>query len=375
VSDPSAFGILELTGDKNHLLLYGRALPYRPLPFAGKMRAEFTRYPGNPIATIQMIGPDEGTTTINGMWKDRFIKTTSDLGAPVFGQPGIATYNGATVANVFDLVQLVDGFRRRGQLLEVGWDEIVRHGIIRTFTQRWLRREDVEWELEFEWASQGENELPVGFSVTPPIVDIINGIIDSVNELTDAIAIIQAAYSTIASWMNTISNALDAIQEAAGALVDLATQAVNGVLAPLALAKKLTSTVQTIIDKAKEIDDTIASLPARASRYVQDISSLTQAEALESERLNRQARRAARKTRAESARKRQEMQANSQEQRPLAVITAKEGQDLRDISREAYGTPDEWRRLMAYNGFITSKLTAGDQVIVPKLSEDRVAVQ
>lgn len=375
MSDPSAFGILELTGDKNHLLLYGRALPYRPLPFAGKMRAEFTRYPGNPIATIQMIGPDEGTTTINGMWKDRFIKTTSDLGAPVFGQPGIATYNGATVANVFDLVQLVDGFRRRGQLLEVGWDEIVRHGIIRTFTQRWLRREDVEWELEFEWASQGENELPVGFSVTPPIVDIINGIIDSVNELTDAIASIQAAYSTIASWMNTISNALDAIQEAAGALVDLATQAVNGVLAPLALAKKLTSTVQTIIDKAKEIDDTIASLPARASRYVQDISSLTQAEALESERLNRQARRAARKTRAESARKRQEMQANSQEQRPLAVITAKEGQDLRDISREAYGTPDEWRRLMAYNGFITSKLTAGDQVIVPKLSEDRVAVQ
>jgi hypothetical protein len=364
-----------LTGDKNHLLLYGRALPYRPLPFAGKMRAEFTRYPGNPIATIQMIGPDEGTTTINGMWKDRFIKTTSDLGAPVFGQPGIATYNGATVANVFDLVQRVDGFRRRGQLLEVGWDEIVRHGIIRTFTQRWLRREDVEWELEFEWASQGENELPVGFSVTPPIVDIINGIIDSVNELTDAIAIIQAAYSPIASWMNTISNALDAIQEAAGALVDLATQAVNGVLAPLALAKKLTSTVQTIIDKAKEIDDTIASLPARASRYVQDISSLTQAEALESERLNRQARRAARKTRAESARKRQEMQANSQEQRPLAVITAKEGQDLRDISREAYGTPDEWRRLMAYNGFITSKLTAGDQVIVPKLSEDRVAVQ
>jgi len=375
VSDPSAFGILELTGDKNHLLLYGRALPYRPLPFAGKMRAEFTRYPGNPIATIQMIGPDEGTTTINGMWKDRFIKTTSDLGAPVFGQPGIATYNGATVANVFDLVQRVDGFRRRGQLLEVGWDEIVRHGIIRTFTQRWLRREDVEWELEFEWASQGENELPVGFSVTPPLVDIINGIIDSVNELTDAIASIQAAYSTIASWMNTISNALDAIQEAAGALVDLATQAVNGVLAPLALAKKLTSTVQTIIDKAKEIDDTIASLPARASRYVQDISSHTQAEALESERLNRQARRAARKTRAESARKRQEMQANSQEQRPLAVITAKEGQDLRDISREAYGTPDEWRRLMAYNGFITSKLTAGDQVIVPKLSEDRVAVQ
>lgn len=375
MSDPSAFGILELTGDKNHLLLYGRALPYRPLPFAGKMRAEFTRYPGNPIATIQMIGPDEGTTTINGMWKDRFIKTTSDLGAPVFGQPGIATYNGATVANVFDLVQRVDGFRRRGQLLEVGWDEIVRHGIIRTFTQRWLRREDVEWELEFEWASQGENELPVGFSVTPPLVDIINGIIDSVNELTDAIASIQAAYSTIASWMNTISNALDAIQEAAGALVDLATQAVNGVLAPLALAKKLTSTVQTIIDKAKEIDDTIASLPARASRYVQDISSLTQAEALESERLNRQARRAARKTRAESARKRQEMQANSQEQRPLAVITAKEGQDLRDISREAYGTPDEWRRLMAYNGFITSKLTAGDQVIVPKLSEDRVAVQ
>jgi hypothetical protein len=42
--------------------------------------------------------------------------------------------------------------------------------------------------------------------------------------------------------------------------------------------------------------------------------------------------------------------------------------DLRDVSTQYYGTPDEWIRLMLYNGFNTSRLIAGDVVIVPRLN-------
>jgi hypothetical protein len=59
------------------------------------------------------------------------------------------------------IVQEVDGFRLRGQLLEVTWDEITRVGFLIEFNHNWLRREDVEWEMQFQWISRGESEVPL----------------------------------------------------------------------------------------------------------------------------------------------------------------------------------------------------------------------
>jgi archaellum component FlaC/uncharacterized membrane protein len=399
MGEPSSLNIQELQGERNNLELVGRALPYRPLTFEGSMRAEFTWYPGNPIATVQMLGPQEGTTSINGMWKDRFIKTTSHLGIPILGQTGKAYYNGSIIDNVSDLVKLADGFRRRGQLVEVTWDDIVRQGIISKFKQSWTRPEDVEWEMEFTWMSQGEDELPIVFNVLANIADAINGIVDAVNNLVEAINELKDEFAAIASWVNAVNNLIDGIVAAASGLVDLAKQAVKLAVAPFAIVGNMVAACQTIGDQCKELVKTFESLPGRIVRAVGvtgeaestivrsreadaiptptrvvalsgvgDPNAESQGEVLAAERVIRKAKRAARKLKAAVVQRQQELIAQSQDQtKPLATIIARDGMDLRDVSTQYYGTPGEWIRLMLYNGFNTSRLLAGDVVIVPQL--------
>lgn len=369
MGEPSAFFIRELTGEENTLTLIGRALPYRPLTFEGSMRAEFTWYPGNPISTVQMLGPQEGTTSINGMWKDRFIKTTTDLGLPVIGQTGKAYYNGGLVNNVSDLVKLADGFRRRGQLLEITWDGIVRQGILTKFKHTWHRVEDVEWEMEFTWMSQGEDELPIAFNVLAGLADQINSIVDAVNGLIEAVNELKDEFAAIASWINAVNTFVDNIATAASALVDLYKQAVSLAVAPLSAAGNMIAACQTIADNAKDLGKTFESLPPRMVRAVGiDSEAETQDMVLAAERVIRKAKRAARRVRSEAVKKQQETIAQSQDQSaPLATIIARDGMDLRDISTRYYNTPHEWIRLKLYNGFNSSRLLAGDVVIVPRL--------
>ena len=373
MGQPHSFFIAEI-GDvaSGHTLrLDGRALPYRPLSFDGEMRAEFTHYPGSPIATVQVLGPKENKTTIKGMWKDRFIKTSSDLGIPIVGQTGMAHYDGMLVSNVVDLVKVTDGFRRRGQLLEVSWGEFVRQGIMTKFHFDILRDEDIEWEMEFEWMSQGEDELPIIFSATGGFLDIINSLINAVNGLVEAVNELKDEIAAIESWVNAVNNLVDTIQEVAASLADLAQQVSELVVAPAAVIGNMVSACQTIVDSCKDLVETFESLPSRVVRAVGvDPNSETQGETLSAERVIRKSKRAARTVRDAAIQRQLELLIKSQGQsRPLAVVTAKAGQDLRTISQRYYGTPNEWIRLMSYNRLGSSKLLAGDVVIVPKLGD------
>jgi nucleoid-associated protein YgaU len=334
------------------------------------MRAEFTWYPGNPIASIQMLGTQEDATTINGMWKDRFLKTTTDSGLPVFGQTAVALYEGAAVRDVSDLAKVVDGFRMRGQLLEVKWDEITRHGIMTQFEQTWQRREDLEWSIEFQWSSRGELVLPVGFGTSLSIVDIINKILNAVQALLDAVQVIKDAFAMVASIINLVNNAIDAIADAAAELSSMAQQFVNLAMSGPETFRKVISTLETFKDEAQSIVSAFQSIPARAQRAVTDVSTVTQEQAIDSEEKTRKARLAARKLQREAARQQQEMLANSYQQATLAAFVAREGQDLRDVSSQYYGTANEWRRLATYNHISGSRLHAGTVVLVPKLGTE-----
>src|SRR5262245_24990140 len=87
----SSFTIEELSTEdvrKNRVVrLIGRALPYRPITFSGTMRHDITWYPGNPEATIQVLGAAEDPTTINGRWSDRWLGSEEDLG--LFNSAGL----------------------------------------------------------------------------------------------------------------------------------------------------------------------------------------------------------------------------------------------------------------------------------------------
>jgi len=47
------------------------------------------------------------------------------------------------------------------------------------------------------------------------------------------------------------------------------------------------------------------------------------------------------------------------------VFQARDGMDLRTVSTQFYGTPDEWQSLMVFNNLLSSGLVAGQVIFVP----------
>jgi hypothetical protein len=413
VSDPTSVRIRELTGERNLLELKGRALPYRPLTLEGGMRAEFTWYPGSPTATVQMLGADERSTVIGGTWKDRFMRAFTDIGAPILsGRTAKAELNGRDIADVRSLVRVVDGFRLRGQLLEFQWDEFVRHGILVRFKESWLRREDVEWELEFQWISRGEPSTPVAFGPPIPSFDVASEISDAVDALSD---VVEAPFALASQINNEINEAVDALDAAASSLSSIAEKGIEAVLTPLETVRNLLAGAQSIKETSQGLLDTLDGIPARAMRQsvpietlVQEIAggaalvttataeqttsvvttvtgptaadqitsltetagiaSVTHEEALEAEAYKREVEVATRRVRSLAAQRADDLASQTVRVPNVAAIVVADQDDLRDVATAFYGTQEEWKRLLAYNNLPSSKLVAGQIILVPPLN-------
>ena len=54
----------------------------------------------------------------------------------------------------------------------------------------------------------------------------------------------------------------------------------------------------------------------------------------------------------------------------LKTFSAPANMDLRDVSSQFYGTPNEWRFLMTYNDLTNSKLVIGQTIVIPQLPAD-----
>ena len=365
----STLTITELTGTKNKLEFTGRSLPYRDLPFEGKMRAEFTHYAGNPIATAQLLGGEEGGTMIHGRWSDRFVSPfevdDDDNITGVSYPAGAAKLNNLVLGSAADIVTAVDGFRRRGQLLNFSWDFLTRVGIMTRFKHVWARHEIVDWEIEFEWISQGEPYQPSTFAIQKPPTDIAAQLISALQSLQAAIL---APFAVIQSVTNAITDATDALQDVVAVASDTATKLNQLVLSPLDASKKMTAALSTAIVQAQTIGDAVVSVPSRALRVSESIASVTQGQALQAAQWARNVRIQTRALRYYAARALQETQAQGVAQPILASFLARTGLDLRQVSNQYYGTPDEWRTIAAFNGIQSSKLTAAQTVLVPKLS-------
>jgi len=368
---PTRLEIEELTGEKHTLTLSGRSMPYQPIAFEGAMRAEFTWYPGNPQATAQVLGPSESPTSINGVWKDRFIKTATDPipelnipELPVSNVQGRAEYDGILVRDVSSLVSAMDGFRRRGQMLKMTWDQITRHGLMTKFRHAWLRHEDVEWEVEFTWMSQGEDTVPIAFGQENNIEDLANAIADAVNAL---IAVVQAVFNLINEIASLINNLVDMIVEAVSAIVDLVQQAIELVMLPFQVAEKIKAAYETIADACTGIIDTIESVPDQVLNAASSLVGGTEPEALQAETYKRDVKVQARNVRVIAKEAQQQVAATAEQQPAINVVQPRQDQDLRSVSTQQYGSPNEWRRLRRYNRLRGSRLSAGSKLLIPRI--------
>lgn len=365
MGDPSSFTIKELTGDGREIILRGRALPYQEIVFEGVQKAQITRYPGNAVASIQMLGAEEKPSTFTGWWKDRFIKSVTDDGQTV--QPdGVALVGGKQVADVMELAKTVDSVRLSGQQVQVTWDEITRVGVMTRFRQTWIRREDLKWEMEFEWQSRGEQEKGPSLPTPTVPVTLASQLRAMADEFTTAV---QAGFQVVEEFSTAVEEKVLEIQTAVNE-VEIAVQvAVDQAMTPLESAQRVLASVESIKTSCQNVIDLVDSVPARAVMSGADVSD-SLADAINADEYTRGLKQLAAQMRALAADQSDTLRASTNEEEILAAFIAKAPTDLRDVSQQFYATPDEWRRIQQYNDFESSKVDAGTLVLVPKIQND-----
>lgn len=231
------------------ITMFGRALPTGSLNFGGSQRGEVTMYPGNPVGTVQVLGPSEGESECSGTWKDRF------LGGAVAVEGGGEPKRYALAQ---ELVQLFHSIRRSGVALRVQYMDEVRFGWLSEFEANWLRATDVEWTMTFSWYAWGDDQVPrmISSAAEPPkkllgwLGDLIAVVAAAPGILRNLQAIAVTAVNNIVDTTKSLVSALEAIDE----LTDFPGTLVGAVLADVrALDRQLSDLISRIGDVATPV--------------------------------------------------------------------------------------------------------------------------
>lgn len=374
----STFTLLEAGGIT--LDLTRRALPYLPLSISGKQRAEFTWYPGSPQATVQMLGPSEDAITISGYWKDRFLAGSGD-----------AKVNNQAVATVADLVATVDNMRRQGRQVTLTWAGLRRIGHVTSFTQTWHNTHDVEWEIEFSVLSHEDTKVAAGNTPAVNLAGIANDAttqaFNTRNGIFGTVRAATAQGTEVLAGRNAEFGiegpaGLNLLQQVNAALTEFDTQATVFASTIANYAQSATALITSPSNTVRDIIATCSSTITQVANATGTLvdSALTEWYAVVSPNgldgvpfglqvsgrsYQQQVKNAARSVVSFCAVTRYSLgeQLQGQVQR---TFVAPSDLDLRDVSRQFYGTPDQWRFLMIYNNLQTSRLLAGQVIIVPQ---------
>lgn len=376
----SSFLIQELGADKRSLRLVDRALPYRPFELHTKQRLETTWYPGNPEATATVLGPAEEPTSINGKWKDKYISndilTPGDLSEAQLNlsrvrvtQLAPITVDGTPVSSVRDAVFIVDDIIRKGQLLEVSWDDQTRRGHMVDFIKRWENAHDLEWEMRFEWISRGE---PVPESVFPEETSAF----DLSSQLRENNAQLQSdadfLIATQSTFQEDLLSFLATIDDQVNTAIDTANQFANNIITPFDVARRLIANCTSIIGATRDLIDFLEYRifgdgnfhPVEQQSYSERLVSTVYSRTLIQDARNL----------FRLASIRRSTLSSQIESDLLGTYTARDGDDLRDVAFQFYESAYEWRRLMLFNQLTSAELVAGQLILIPKASTTNNAV-
>jgi len=350
--DTEPLRIIELTGSRREIELSDRALPYRPVAWAGEQRIERTLYPGNPVATVQVLGPDETTLELHGRWKDRFI-----------GQ-GMVTLTGwddiipqGTTPTVQDLGAVFHALRRSGNHLEVTWGPEVRRGVLTRFEVSWHRLDIAEWSMRFDWTSFGAGAPSPFSSVSSSRTSSAQDVTTRLSDFNDVMARMPSfTMPAIASLALGLGSSI------ASATIDLATAiaAVSGVsMVSTAQFQGVATYAAVVLDSCIELRQ-LVGLPPQGLVATDDVSSLLGGSVWAR---NATAALIALAVAAVEAREAIRTRAVPDF---LADIRIREGQTLRDVATEYYGSPDAWTAIADANGLVGSVQAPGTRVFIPR---------
>lgn len=355
--NPFGFQIEETTGAQRSIILRGRALPYRDrtVSWEGEQHHRLTWYPGNPVGTLQVLGPREVPTTLGGMWKDRFLR----------GQVEISGFQGldGTTLTAEQLIGAFDQLRVAGNLLRVQWGPMVRNGILHRFRATPDRIEDIVWEAEFVWSGRDDAEAPRAAAEPDEAPDLRK----RVNETDDQLAFQPKTISK--SYRQSVLTSINGMRSQAGVVFDRLRQVDGLVQTPAEIVGAVSSAVESIRIEATEAIGILSDEPYTAAQTTDRVLDV-----LTGERWRRTLSRRVAALRATAQRLEQQVREKALGG-VLTVITLPGDTSLRQIAIQAYGTADAWQTIADFNGFTTSVIPGGTVVTIPPAPERAGGIQ
>lgn len=354
-SDNTPFSIEVLEGSSSGLIipLEGRSAPYGSgaggaISFGTMQRSKLVWNQGNPVATQLIFGPTIDPTSINGIWKERFLGEDVPI----------------------DLVETFESLATRGLQLRITWQTIERIGILKHFVWRpgapTGGLTDISWEMTFEWSrAGGTNRLfvPTVGSTSKPYRDglsdlanrfgrfrsLVNGFIFDIGSFAGNVR--ATANGTVAQ----LRGVLDSGQAIADFATDVATR-IGGSAdeGSSDILEQGSMSADSMIDNVGEMLNIVGGvnpLNAADKDDVQTVISLgVQSASLADsgyDVVNR-----AYET---------ELEIDSDIAPAFDVeIPAVQGEDLRRVARTFYGSADDWVRIAKANGIENGSVIPAD---------------
>jgi hypothetical protein len=423
VNSVSAFVIEEITqgglsGVKTRasasraLELQGRGLPHRPLSLTTSQRLTMTWLPGYSVAVAQPLGAKEEVTSIKGRWNDKYLATdeisAADLGplgnafssvdnaigaaaAKISLGPGSARgvsndiapvkYGGQRIEKAYKAAEIVDNMVRSAAFVEVRWDNHARRGFITKFSKDWHTALDLEWEMEFSWISRAEAASPVTAQELSmgSTASAFQALADALNTeaLPPTFPMANAALTDLSAGIKRIAATTQAIADTVGNVTALA-------LVPFGVARGVMALCDTIRGQTDALKNfLIAQAPAdlrtnragssgtlqaqMASRpaALSAASSASFSDTLVCAEYTQRVGGVLKQIVSLAVIQKDEF-AKRVERDAVAVVTVREGEDLRALATQYYGSPNDWKKIALANGLTSAALTAGLSVIIPK---------
>lgn len=348
-----AFVIEEKSGQKRRLTLTGGCLPLVGAGWRGRMRTVRSSYPGNPEATVQVLGPEEEPSSFS-LRLDRAKMGGGTDARLIGGVPGVRLDEGLYVP--LDLVEVLDSIRQSGQELEVTWSSFVRRGILESLETRPMHELFIDVTLTFQWHAVGDfvpATISEDFDFRNPAMTLRQLLAQFADLLAAPVRFAQEIMDELNAAVLQIESALTAytsILDEVGDLADSGRDFINNIIG---LAGTITEAAQTLAVRL-EID------PGAAS------SSEDQGEIMLAAGVVNGGQDTARQMQEQAELIKREAMALFEGDDVLAVELAFDGATLQQYAQTYYGDASQWTQIAGYNQFSSPRLSAGEIVVIPR---------
>lgn len=354
------FSIKETTGQRRTLVLSGYCLPMASgagssaFSWTTKLRTQRTWYPGNPEATVQVLGPEEEPSNMTLRLSRRWLGDSDAL---------MIEYDG-DITNHTDPLVLADAIVslcRAGQELEVTWGAIVRRGVASRVVVSPVSDVLVNVDVDFDWHASGDfvpQPVDVSFDFANPAQNLRQ-------LLSEAAEIASSALGRVGEKLAEVNGIILQVNSAVDAYAALIDQTLD-------LAEAGRATIQNAVGWLG-----IVSYRAEGLMAALDIDTASasgtedsaEAAAFFAAPAGIQDRARQMKDAAEIARK--EAMDLLMGDDVIAVVIASTGQTLQFLADQYYHDRDKWPVLAQYNQLKSPVLAKGTVVAIPVLDERR----